>query len=160
MTNSKLNALKAVLLILPAVFLMSCMSSQNSAKNTSSKSSDMGEYYTGIGRTPQIVELFFAEELGSATNPNIKSIKIGKPAVLNTKINDPDWDIKSLTVQMEINGKAQAPVTTTFEYQYQETFVFSTPLEPKEKGKWKANVWLTDWQGNRSETKTISINVN
>ena len=160
MTNSKLNALKAVLLILPAVFLMSCMTSQKSSKTSLSKPDATGEYNTGIGRTPQIVELFFTEELGTVTNPNIKSIKTDKPAVLNTKIKDPDWDIKSLTVQMEINGKAQAPVTTTFDYQYQETFVFSTPLDPKEKGKWKANVWLTDWQGNRSETKTISINVN
>ncbi|MBP5358095.1 MAG: hypothetical protein J6Y69_02775 [Treponema sp.] len=160
MKNSKLNALKRLVLILPAVWLMSCMTTQKSSKATLQKTDATGEYYTGIGRTPQIVELFFAEELGSATNPDIKSIKTGKPAVLNTKIKDQDWDIKSLTVQMEINGKDQAPVTTTFEYQYQETFVFSTPLEPREKGKWKAKVWLTDWQGNRSETKTVSITVN
>ena len=141
-------------------FIMSCMTTQKSSKATLPKTDATGEYYTGIGRTPQIIELFFAEELGSATNPDIKSIKTGKPDILKTKIKDQDWDIKSLTVQMEINGKDQVPVTTTFEYQYQETFVFSTPLEPREKGKWKAKVWLTDWQGNRSETKTVSITVN
>ena len=159
MTNSKLNALRTVLLILPTFFIMSCMSSQKSSKTSLPKPDATGEYNTGIGRTPQILELYFARELGSGSKQGISSVKAGSMAVLNTKIKDSDWDIASLTIQMESNGKKQAPVTTEFDYQYQETFVFSTPLELREKGKWKANVWLTDYQGNRSEVKSIYITV-
>jgi hypothetical protein len=114
------------------------------------------------GSAPTITDIKISSSLNILTPDWVTTLSVGQKYYPFIYASDMQLDISQLVMTFTDGTQTLGPTTVPAIGQtaVSDVFVMTGGLVPQSIGNWTASVYLVDSEGNKSNTKTITVTVN